>query len=186
MRNWLETHSKIQMIFANNFNIKFRNGKIGWHLWYNFYAGHINDLINLLILQSTYSVRKASLFMTFITHLWCCGAVYSKLWIWALIGWIRGGGGRSQPPHHAPPQTGGQCKSSLVIIFLLIWALIGWIWGGGGRDQPSHHAPPQTGGQCKSSLVILFIDLSSHWLDLRRRGAGPAASPRPSTNWRPM
>ena len=118
MRNWLETHSKIQMIFANNFNIKFRNGKIGWHLWYNFYAGHINDLINLLILQSTYSVRKASLFMTFITHLWCCGAVYSKLWIWALIGWIRGGGGRSQPPHHAPQQAGGQCKSSLVILFI--------------------------------------------------------------------
>ena len=159
MRNWLETHSKIQMIFANNFNIKFRNGKIGWHLWYNFYAGHINDLINLLILQTTYSVRKASLFMTFITHLWCCGAVYSKLWIWALIGWIWGGGGRSQPPHHAPQQAGGQCKSSLVIFFLLIWALIGWIWGGGGRDQPPHHAPQQTGGQCKSSLVILFIDL---------------------------
>ena len=60
---------KNSKIFANNFNIKFRNGKIGWHLWYNFYAGHINDLINLLILQSTYSVRKASLFMTFITHL---------------------------------------------------------------------------------------------------------------------
>ena len=138
---------KNSKIFANNFNIKFRNGKIGWHLWYNFYAGHINDLINLLILQTTYSVRKASLFMTFITHLWCCGAVYSKLWIWALIGWI---------------------------------------WGGGGRNQPPHHAPPQTGGQCKSSLVILFIDLSSHWLELRRRGAGPAASPRPSTNWRPM